>query len=107
MYILFSMKYNTIHSIFLTVIKLICLPKDHVAFFIFGDSVVDDGNNNYIKTTTGFQSNFAPYGETFFRYLTGRSSNGRLITDFIGRIYTHTYIYIYMLISLGLEWLLN
>ncbi|KAK7854369.1 gdsl esterase/lipase 2 [Quercus suber] len=61
----------------------ICLPKDHVAFFIFGDSVVDDGNNNYINTTTGFQSNFAPYGETFFRYPTGRSSNGRLITDFI------------------------
>ncbi|KAK7854304.1 gdsl esterase/lipase 5 [Quercus suber] len=63
----------------------ICLPKDHVAFFIFGDSVVDDGNNNYINTTTGLQSNFAPYGETFFRYPAGRSSNGRLITDFIAQ----------------------
>ncbi|KAK7852133.1 gdsl esterase/lipase 1 [Quercus suber] len=59
----------------------ICLPKDHVAFFIFGDSIVDVGNNNYI--TTNLQANFFPYGETFFHYPTGRASNGRLIPDFI------------------------
>lgn len=59
----------------------ICLPKDHVAFFIFGDSIVDVGNNNYI--TTNLQANFLPYGETFFKYPTGRASNGRLIPDFI------------------------
>ena len=62
----------------------ICLPKDHVAFFIFGDSIVDVGNNNYI--TTNLQANFLPYGETFFKYPTGRASNGRLIPDFIGKI---------------------
>nr|XP_023879344.1 GDSL esterase/lipase 2-like [Quercus suber] len=61
----------------------ICLPKNHVALFIFGDSVVDAGNNNYINTTTDFQVNFSPYGESFFRYPTGRPSNGRLIPDFI------------------------
>ncbi|XP_030967008.1 GDSL esterase/lipase 1-like [Quercus lobata] len=59
----------------------ICLPKDHVAFFIFGDSIVDVGNNKYI--TTYLQANFFPYGETFFKYPTGRASNGRLIPDFI------------------------
>ena len=64
----------------------ICLPKEHVALFIFGDSDVDAGNNNYINTTTDFQANYSPYGENFFRYPTGRSSNGRLITDFIGKI---------------------
>ena len=64
----------------------ICLPKNHVALFIFADSVVDAGNNNYINTTTDFQANYSPYGENFFRYPTGRSSNGRLITDFIGKI---------------------
>ncbi|KAK7845958.1 gdsl esterase/lipase 5 [Quercus suber] len=47
----------------------ICLPKDHVAFFIFGDSIVDVGNNNYI--TTYLQANFFPYGETFFKYPLG------------------------------------
>ena len=49
----------------------ICLPKNHVALFIFADSVVDAGNNNYINTTTDFQANYSPYGENFFRYPTG------------------------------------
>ena len=53
----------------------IYLPKDHVAFFIFGDSIVDVGNNNYV--TTNLQANFFPYGETFFKFPTGRASNGR------------------------------
>lgn len=54
------------------------------ALFIFGDSVVDAGNNNYI---TGFpllpKSNIVPYGETYFHKPTGRWCNGRLIFDFI------------------------
>ncbi|KAG5523614.1 hypothetical protein RHGRI_035421 [Rhododendron griersonianum] len=57
--------------------------KKHVALFIFGDSLFDVGNNNYINTTTRTQANFWPYGETFFNYPTGRFSNGRLIPDFI------------------------
>ncbi|KAF8406823.1 hypothetical protein HHK36_005944 [Tetracentron sinense] len=56
------------------------------ALFIFGDSVFDSGNNNYINTTTATQSHFLPYGETFFKYPTGRFSDGRLIPDFIGKI---------------------
>ncbi|XP_031274232.1 GDSL esterase/lipase 1-like [Pistacia vera] len=59
-------------------------PRKHVAVFIFGDSLFDAGNNNYINTTTEFQSKFWPYGETFFKYPTGRRSNGRLIPDYIG-----------------------
>ncbi|OMO66061.1 Lipase, GDSL [Corchorus olitorius] len=57
------------------------LPKNHVAFFIFGDSLIDPGNNNYINTTA--RANYWPYGETFFKYPTGRPSDGRLIPDFI------------------------
>ncbi|CAM6092044.1 unnamed protein product [Calypogeia fissa] len=51
------------------------------AMFIFGDSLVDSGNNNYIKGSP--QANFVPYGETFFHNATGRWCNGRLIFDFI------------------------
>ncbi|KAM6585453.1 hypothetical protein CsatB_012455 [Cannabis sativa] len=57
--------------------------KHGIAFFIFGDSFLDAGNNNYINTTTLDQANFWPYGETYFKFPTGRFSDGRLISDFI------------------------
>jgi hypothetical protein len=68
----------------------ICLREKHASLFIFGDSLFDAGNNNYINTTSDFQANFGPYGETFFRYPTGRFSDGRLIHDFIGKILIRT-----------------
>ncbi|GMI92554.1 GDSL lipase 1 [Hibiscus trionum] len=61
------------------------LPENHAALFIFGDSLFDPGNNNYINTTTDYQANFIPYGDTFFKYPTGRFSDGRLIPDFIAQ----------------------
>lgn len=62
------------------------------ALFIFGDSFLDAGNNNYINTSTLDQANFPPYGQTFFGLPTGRFSDGRLISDFIGEM-----IFIYSL----------
>ncbi|EXB88180.1 GDSL esterase/lipase 5 [Morus notabilis] len=64
-------------------------PEKHVALFVFGDSLYDPGNNNFINTTTGYQANFWPYEETFFGFPTGRFSNGRLIPDFIR---VHNYV---------------
>ncbi|KAB2613135.1 hypothetical protein D8674_035451 [Pyrus ussuriensis x Pyrus communis] len=62
--------------------------KKQVALFIFGDSYLDSGNNNYINTTTLDQANFWPYGETYFKFPTGRFSDGRLMSDFIAE-YAH------------------
>lgn len=59
-------------------------PELATALFIFGDSFLDAGNNNYINTSTLDQANFWPYGETYFRRPTGRFSDGRLVPDFIG-----------------------
>ncbi|XP_031266670.1 GDSL esterase/lipase At5g45960 [Pistacia vera] len=51
------------------------------AFYVFGDSTVDPGNNDYIDTA--FRSNFPPYGKDFYNHMpTGRFSKGRLTTDF-------------------------
>ncbi|PWA59134.1 hypothetical protein CTI12_AA394080 [Artemisia annua] len=52
------------------------------AVIVFGDSSVDAGNNNHIRTL--LKSNFRPYGRDFFGgKATGRFSNGRVPTDFI------------------------
>ena len=58
-----------------------------VAVFVFGDSLFDPGNNNYINTIPFFQANYLPYGESYFSPPTGRFSDGRLISDFIGKQY--------------------
>ncbi|KAI4331332.1 hypothetical protein MLD38_029525 [Melastoma candidum] len=52
-----------------------------VPFFIFGDSLWDSGNNNYLKVSD--KANHWPYGETFFRNATGRFCDGRIPPDFI------------------------
>ncbi|XP_020588523.1 GDSL esterase/lipase 5-like [Phalaenopsis equestris] len=57
--------------------------KKTSAFFIFGDSTVDVGNNNYIDTLVMSKANMPPYGQNFFNKPTGRFSNGRLVVDFI------------------------
>ncbi|KAJ6991492.1 GDSL esterase/lipase 4-like [Populus alba x Populus x berolinensis] len=58
-------------------------PKRHVAMFIFGDSIFDAGNDNYINLSVSDRANYWPYGETFFHFPTGRFTDGRLIVDFI------------------------
>ncbi|GAV76825.1 Lipase_GDSL domain-containing protein, partial [Cephalotus follicularis] len=51
------------------------------ALCIFGDSVVDSGNNNRLNTV--IKANFPPYGRDFVTHRpTGRFSNGKLATDF-------------------------
>ena len=51
---------------------------------IFGDSVVDSGNNNNLYTLV--KANFPPYGRDFntSHSPTGRFCNGKLATDFTG-----------------------
>lgn len=50
---------------------------------VFGDSVVDVGNNNHLNTL--IKSNFPPYGRDFVTHTpTGRFCNGKLATDFTG-----------------------
>lgn len=53
--------------------------------FLFGDSLVDAGNNNYIFTLSKADS--PPYGIDFTPsrgHPTGRFTNGRTIADIIG-----------------------
>ncbi|GLJ34052.1 hypothetical protein SUGI_0684750 [Cryptomeria japonica] len=52
------------------------------AMFVFGDSLGDAGNNNYIPNSKA-RANFTPYGVSFFHYPTGRFTNGRTAFDFL------------------------
>lgn len=65
-------------------LRKVAAKSNMTCILVFGDSSVDPGNNNHIATTT--RSNFPPYGKDFFnRSSTGRFTNGRLATDFIGK----------------------
>ncbi|KAG4979158.1 hypothetical protein JHK82_032406 [Glycine max] len=49
--------------------------------FVFGDSLVEVGNNNFLNTIA--RANYFPYGIDFSRGSTGRFSNGKSLIDFI------------------------
>nr|ARA95694.1 GDSL_lipase/esterase 1 [Nepenthes ampullaria] len=54
------------------------------AFFVFGDSLVDSGNNNYLATTA--RADAPPYGIDYPTHTaTGRFSNGFNIPDIISQ----------------------
>lgn len=54
------------------------------ALMVFGDSIVDPGNNNHMVTPS--RADYPPYGQDFQGgKVTGRFSNGKLATDFIGK----------------------
>lgn len=49
----------------------------------FGDSIVDTGNNNNLRTLV--KSNFPPYGQDFAgKIATGRFTDGRVPSDLVG-----------------------
>ncbi|XP_052202722.1 GDSL esterase/lipase At1g33811 [Diospyros lotus] len=53
-------------------------------FFIFGDSLVDNGNNNGILTLA--RANYMPYGIDFPQGTTGRFTNGRTYVDALAQL---------------------
>ncbi|PWA58803.1 GDSL esterase/lipase [Artemisia annua] len=59
-----------------------CLAKTLTCNFVFGDSLVEVGNNNYIVTLS--RANYVPNGIDFGRP-TGRFTNGRTIVDIVGQ----------------------
>ncbi|KAJ3682424.1 hypothetical protein LUZ60_014997 [Juncus effusus] len=64
------------------IISNLVIPLDARAFFVFGDSLVDSGNNNYLATAARADS--YPYGIDYPTHqATGRFSNGLNIPDLI------------------------
>ncbi|CAN0855358.1 GDSL esterase/lipase At4g16230 [Linum grandiflorum] len=59
-----------------------CDCRPNVVNFVFGDSLVDSGNNNYIVSLS--KADYLPNGIDFGKP-TGRYTNGRTIVDVIGQ----------------------
>lgn len=55
------------------------------ALFVFGDSLVDNGNNNFLNSIA--KSNYYPYGVDSNTGPTGRFSNGNTFIDYLGTIH--------------------
>ena len=77
--------------------------KPPPAMYVFGDSTLDVGNNNYLPGTNVPRANRPYYGVDFPGGVpTGRFSNGYNTADFIGRpifigvLYYLHFLYIYL-----------
>lgn len=74
------------YHVFLVLVQIgifTVFAKPHVpCYFIFGDSLVDSGNNNELVTKA--KANYLPYGIDFPQGATGRFTNGRTMADIIG-----------------------
>lgn len=53
-------------------------------YFIFGDSLVDNGNNNALRSLA--RADYMPYGIDFPGGPSGRFSNGKTTVDVIGKL---------------------
>lgn len=65
-------------------------------YFIFGDSLVDNGNNNALRSLA--RADYLPYGIDFPGGPSGRFSNGKTTVDAIGQtnfFSNHLFIYLY------------
>lgn len=75
----------TFLNVFLVLVMSGPIMVEARAFFVFGDSLVDSGNNNYLVTTA--RADAPPYGIDFpTRRPTGRFSNGLNIPDLISYV---------------------
>ncbi|OVA10261.1 Lipase [Macleaya cordata] len=81
--ILVHVYFRVLLVMFVSVIEGQAGKKLVPAMFIFGDSLIDNGNNNYIPSIA--RANYFPYGIDF-GYPTGRFCNGLTVVDYGAKI---------------------
>ncbi|KAJ4799787.1 GDSL esterase/lipase [Rhynchospora pubera] len=82
---MFKPKFPSLFLVLLVLSIKVSPSKSYISF-VFGDSLVDAGNNDYLFTIS--KANIPPYGIDFLPSggkPTGRFTNGRTISDIIGQ----------------------
>jgi GDSL-like Lipase/Acylhydrolase len=64
--------------VYLCLMKVV-MAQQVPAVFAFGDSLIDNGNNNGLNSFA--KSNYYPYGIDFNQGATGRFCNGKTVVD--------------------------
>ncbi|KAK1267516.1 GDSL esterase/lipase [Acorus gramineus] len=73
-------------TLFITTLLTTCYSEAEVnGMFVFGSSILDSGNNNYLPNSTA-RADYLPYGLDFPLGSTGRFSNDRNIIDVLGEL---------------------
>jgi len=83
----FLIRFIVLFALYYKTMGVIKLPPNVTvpAVIAFGDSIVDSGNNNDLKTVV--KCNFPPYGKDFQGGVpTGRFCNGKIPSDIIGTL---------------------
>ncbi|CAN0853656.1 GDSL esterase/lipase At1g29670 [Linum grandiflorum] len=76
-----------LHTVFLPCHLSLAASNPHQqvpCYFIFGDSLADNGNNNQLPSLA--RANYPPYGIDFPTGPSGRFSNGKTIVDVVGEL---------------------
>lgn len=81
---LFFILFSQLWFIFTIVISS-CDGAQTRGMFVFGSSIVDNGNNNFLPNTTA-RGDYLPYGIDSEMGPSGRFSNGRNIIDVLGEL---------------------
>lgn len=85
--------YATVTALILALVQITVVKGDPQVpcFYIFGDSLADPGNNNFLLTIA--RANYIPYGVDFPGGATGRFNNGPTTPDYIGiMLFPHIYL---------------
>ncbi|KMZ65612.1 hypothetical protein ZOSMA_317G00290 [Zostera marina] len=69
----------------ITIVVSSCNGAKTRGMFVFGSSIVDNGNNNFLPNTTA-KADYLPYGIDSKMGPTGRFSNGRNMIDVLGKL---------------------
>ncbi|KAL2924803.1 hypothetical protein RDABS01_034143 [Bienertia sinuspersici] len=97
------MKYSNIATLLLILLQFVSSNANDVlpsqggfgaspvsALFVFGDSIIDSGNNNFLGSVA--KANYWPYGCDFNLGPTGRFCNGKTVVDILGDKFAMPYI---------------